>query len=277
MAHPTLGPVTDSHVHLLPGRLGDKVRAFFGEAGDALVYDIDHESVLGALAAEGVDEVWHLPYAHKPGVAEGLNEASQRTVAAAAPGPVRVVGGATVHPADRDPEGIVRGAVAELGLRVLKLHCSVGSFAADDPRLEPVWRAATELALPVVVHVGHAVNGETDADELAPIARVAAQHPAATIVIAHCGHPAVHAALDVVEAHPGVHADLTPVLTAAPVLPTERLAAVADKLLFGTDAPNTGVRAAAHLAAVAALPLPRERLSAIVGGTARRLVAAVRG
>ena len=75
MTRPTLGPVTDSHVHLLPGRLGEKVRAFFGEAGDSLVYDIDHDSVLGALAAEGVDEVWHLPYAHKAGIAEGLNEA----------------------------------------------------------------------------------------------------------------------------------------------------------------------------------------------------------
>lgn len=276
MTHPTLGAVTDSHVHLLPGRLGEKVRAFFSVVEDALVYDIDHDAVLGALAAEGVDEVWHLPYAHKAGVAQGLNEASQRT-AATAPGPVRVVGGATVHPDDDDPEGIVRRAVDELALRVLKLHCSVGSFPADDPRLDPVWQAATELSLPVVVHAGHAVNGETDARELEPIARVATRHPGATIVIAHCGHPAVHAALDLVEAHAGVHADLTPVITSAPVLPLERLDAVAHKLLFGTDAPNTGVPAGVHLEAVASLPLPAEQLSAIVGGTARRLVAAVRG
>ena len=79
--------VVDSHVHLLPGRLGEKVRAFF-DAGVSstftLAYPNNHPVVIDTLAREGVDAIWTLPYAHKPGVAEGLNSASAETVAASA-------------------------------------------------------------------------------------------------------------------------------------------------------------------------------------------------
>ena len=133
-------PVVDAHTHLLPGRLAEKVRAFFAPIAGQLVYPLDHGIVRERLAGEGIDEIWNLPYAHKPGVADGLNESSR--VIAAQPGPLTVVGGATVHPGDDRPADIVRRAVEELGLRVLKLHCSVGDFDADDPGLDDVWKLA---------------------------------------------------------------------------------------------------------------------------------------
>ena len=140
---------------------------------------------------------------------------------------MRIVAGATVHPADDDPVGIVRDAVERLGCRVLKLHCSVGDFPADDPRLEPVWAQVERMGMPVVVHVGHGVDGRTHAHEVGPIDVVARRHPAATIIIAHCANPAVDAALDLVERHTSVYADLTPVLTEPTRIPAGRVAAVA--------------------------------------------------
>ncbi len=134
--------IVDSHVHLLPGRLGDKVRAFF-DAGISsrvpLAYPHDHDSVVRTLADEGVDEIWTLPYAHKPQIASGLNIASAATVKQFADSPIRIIGGATVHPGDDNAAEIVRVAIDELGLRVLKLHCSVGSFSLDYQRLMPLF------------------------------------------------------------------------------------------------------------------------------------------
>jgi predicted TIM-barrel fold metal-dependent hydrolase len=263
-------PVVDAHTHLLPGRLAEKVRAFFGPIADHLVYPLDHGEVRQRLAAEGVDEIWTLPYAHKPGVAAGLNEST--AVIARQPGPLRVVGGATVHPGDDDAVEIVRRAVEDLGLRVLKLHCSVGDFDADDRRLDDVWCVAVELGLPVVVHVGHDPSGQTAAVELPALDTVARRHPDAVIIIAHCGFPAVDAALDLVERHPQVHADLTPVLVEAPTVGADRVRAVAGKLLFGSDAPNTGVRAGELLRRIRSLPVPAATIDDITGGTARRLL-----
>ena len=263
--------VVDTHTHLLPGRLAERVREHFGPSARLLVYPLDHGVVRETLASEGVDEIWNLPYAHKPGVAAGLNESSQQIANQA--GPLNVVGGMTVHPADQDPAGIVRHAIEGFGLRVLKLHCSVGAFDADDRRLDSVWRLVAETRTPVVVHAGHAANGTTGADELLPLATVAERFPDATIVIAHCGYPAVDAALDLLERHEHLYADLTPVVSMRPQPSPTRMVALSERLLFGSDTPNVAVHVAEHLAALRSLPLSPSQIALITGGNARRLLA----
>jgi uncharacterized protein len=274
--------LVDAHTHLLPPRLQAAIRGFFAARGfpsDGFAYPADPGAVCDRLAAEGITEAWSLPYARRPGSAAELNQAMARFAAAQRQGPVRVIGGGTVHPADDRPADVVRAAVEDLGLRVLKLHCSVGGFAADDRRLDPVWEYVSAVALPVVLHAGHAPDGHTEAAELAPVAEVARRHPAARIIIAHCGHAASDAALRLVAGHPQVHADLTPVLH-EPVRPDPaRLAALAGKLLFGSDAPNTGLTVSGLLAGLAEADggLPAAARAAITGGTARRLLSEVRG
>jgi predicted TIM-barrel fold metal-dependent hydrolase len=271
--------IVDAHVHLLPPRLGEAIRAFFAQNGlgaDTWRYPLDHGEVTRRLAAEGVTQAWSLPYARRPGTAAALNEASAAIAAALAAGPVEIVAGATVHPADDDPAGIVRAGVEGDGLRVLKLHCAVGDYRPDDPRLDPVWAYVSEIRLPVVVHAGHAVSGHTAAAEIAPLAVVAARWPDARVIVAHCGYGAVDATLDLVAAHPHVHADLTPVVHDPVALPGDRVAALAGRLLFGSDCPNTAVTVTQSLAALDQLGLGAEALTAIHQGNARRLQAGIR-
>jgi uncharacterized protein len=271
--------VVDAHVHLLPPRLQAAIRGFFDSHGidsGRFAYPADHGEVCERLAAEGVSEVWSLPYARRPGSAADLNQAMASLAAARHGGPVRVVGGCTVHPGDDQPLTVLRSAVEDMGLRVLKLHCSVGDFRPDDPRLDPVWGYAAEVALPVVLHAGHAADGQTDGAELEPVAAVARRHPGARVIIAHCGYPASEAALRLVTGHENVYADLTPVLY-QPVQPAAaRLTALAGKVLFGSDAPNTGLTVTQLLDGLAGPDLPDEVWAALTGGTARRLVGEVR-
>jgi predicted TIM-barrel fold metal-dependent hydrolase len=270
--------VVDSHVHLLPGRLGQKVRAFF-DAGVsstfALAYPNDHPVVIDTLAREGVDAIWTLPYAHKPGVAEGLNSASAETVAQFAQSPVRVIGGLTIHPADENPVEIVRHAVDVLGLRVLKLHCSVGNFAVDDVRLEPVFAFASKRHLPAVVHLGHNVNGRTDAEELPAIGEVADQFPGMPLILAHCGHHAAPEAIELMDSHPSLYADLTPVVTEHPTITAEHIERHSDRILFGSDCPNTTLSVTACIAWLTNMNVPHDVLEKVLGANALRLTAAV--
>jgi len=152
--------IVDAHVHLLPERLQRRIREFFALHMPAdLAYPTDHGAVLDSLARDGVDLVWSLPYAHRADVAAGMNEAMAGIVGSAVT--VKVVGGATIHPGDADPLTVLRRAVEDLGLQVLKLHCSVGDYSPDDPRLDPVWEYVSAIRLPVVVHAGHAVSGHS--------------------------------------------------------------------------------------------------------------------
>jgi predicted TIM-barrel fold metal-dependent hydrolase len=270
--------VVDSHVHLLPGRLGQKVRAFL-DAGVSstftLAYPNDHPVVIDTLAREGVDAIWTLPYAHKAGVAEGLNAASAETVTQFAHSPVRVVGGLTVHPEDESPVDIVRHAVEVHGLRVLKLHCSVGNFAVDDVRLQPVFAFASERHLPTVVHLGHNVNGRTDAEELPAIGEVAGQFPDMPLILAHCGHHAAPEAITLMDLHPSLHADLTPVVTEHPTITAEHIARHPDRILFGSDCPNTTLSVTACIAWLTNMNVPNDVLEKVLGANALRLTADV--
>jgi hypothetical protein len=271
--------VVDAHVHLLPARLQAAIRGFFDSYGidsGRFSYPADHGEVCARLAAEGVSEVWSLPYARRPGSAEDLNKAMASLAAARRGGPVAVIGGCTVHPGDDQPLTVLRSAVEDMGLRVLKLHCSVGDFSPDDPRLDPVWAYAAEVALPVVLHAGHAADGQTGGAELEPVAAVARRHPGARVIIAHCGYPASEAALRLVAGHENVYADLTPVLH-QPVRPAAaQLTALAGKVLFGSDAPNTGLTVTQLLDGLAGLDLPAQAWAALTGGAARRLISEVR-
>lgn len=263
--------IVDSHVHLLPGRLGAAVRRVFDELiPGVLIYPNDHEQVVAALAAAGITEVWNLPYAHKPGIGAGLNRSSAELVNAPPHPAVRIVGGATVHPGDDDPERVVGAAIDELGLKVLKLHCSVGDFDADHPRLEKMWGLVARRSVPVVVHAGHDVSGQTHDGELGPLGNVAERHPDATLIIAHSGHPATAEAIELIARLPNVHGDLTPVLTEQVDVADEHLEAHHDKFLLGTDAPNVGIPIETCLARLNSLS-PTAR-TAITGGNAHRLL-----
>jgi uncharacterized protein len=271
--------VVDAHVHLLPPRLQAAIRGFFDRHGvdsSRFAYPADHGEICDRLAAEGISEVWSLPYVRRPGSAADLNASMAGLAAARRGGPVRVIGGCTVHPGDDQPVTLLRSAVEDLGLRVLKLHCSVGDFSPDDPRLDPVWGYAAEIALPVVLHAGHAPDGHTGEAELAPVAEVARRHPGARVIIAHCGHTASEAALRLVAGHEHVYADLTPVIHHPVRVPAAQLSALAGKLLFGSDAPNTGLTVTQLLDGLDGGQLPERAWAALTGGTARRLVGDVR-
>ena len=271
--------IVDSHVHLLPGRIGEKVRAIF-ETGETagrftLAYPSAHDRVVAQLRAEGVGAVWSLPYAHKAGVAEGLNEASAATAARFTDDTFRVTGGATVHPDDADPAGIVHRAVGVHSLRVLKLHCSVGDFGIDDPRLTPALGAAEQHRMPTVVHLGHNPNGLTEGHELDGLRTVCARHPGLPVVLAHFGHHSAPEAVELFGEFTNFHADLTPVVTSAPNVTAGMLARWSDRILFGSDAPNTAVSVTDHLAWLGSFGLDDGMLTAITSGNARRLVDSV--
>jgi len=260
--------LVDAHVHLLPDRLAAAIRSFLerGLPGYVL-YPHQLDTARAALDAAGVTRCWSLPYAHKPGMARDLN----RWMAETFTGDPLVVGGATLHPGD-DVAAEVAEALDVLGLRLVKLHCSVGAFAADDERLDPLWRRVSDTGHPVVVHAGHALNGQTTAAELEPLERVARRWPEARIVLAHCGAPATGAALDLLRRAPALCADLTPVGPALAAVSRDQVAGLEHRLLFGSDAPNTGVAVEEAVAHVRGLGLDVAAEAAILGGNAERLL-----
>jgi predicted TIM-barrel fold metal-dependent hydrolase len=265
--------ITDSHVHLLPERLAAKIRRFFEDRGaPRMPYPFAPFACREAIVAAGIGRCWNLPYAHRAGVAGSLNRWMAETFA----NDPLVVPGATLHPGD-DVRAVAHEATEVLDLRVFKLHCSVGAFTADDPRLDPLWIRASDAGHPVVVHAGHAHEGTATAEEVRAVGRVASRFPKARIIVAHFGAPAVAETLELLRTHENLFADLCPVVADAVHPARDAIAGFERRILFGSDVPSVAVKIEDSVAAVRAWRLDPGDEQAILGGTADRLLDAVSG
>jgi predicted TIM-barrel fold metal-dependent hydrolase len=262
-------PIVDAHTHLFPERLAAAIRGFFVQylSKDAFQYSYVWKDARAILEAAGVSRCWTLPYVRQPNGARALNRWMAETFAADS----FVEPGATVHPGD-DVRSVVDEALDSLGLRVFKLHCSVGDYSLTDERLHPLWRRLSENGTPVVVHLGHSAAGNTEAGELAELEAVAQRWPEARIILAHCAAPAVSEALALLRRHPNLHADLTPVVFhLAPIQPGS-LDGLETRILFGSDVPNVVVRVEDAVQAIRGLGLTAQHEALVLGGNAIRLV-----
>lgn len=258
----------DSHVHAFPDRLALAVRERLNLGGR-----LEGSPLLPALAdsvsAAGFDGAWVLPYAHRPGVAESVNEWSAAEVSKFE----GLVPGATFHPGDDDLPRLVDRALFELRLRVVKLHCSVGQFSPSDSRLAPLWEAAAAVGAPVVVHAGQVGPGETAATEVDDLVPVLEHYPAVRLVLAHTGHPATARALELMGSYENLYGDLTPVWDRPVAVTAGDIRRYPDRFLFGSDAPNSPVPIEAQAGRLEALGLDASELALVMGGNAERLLA----
>ncbi len=257
----------DAHVHAFPDRLAAAVRERLNGSG-ALSASPLLPAVAASVREQGFEAAWLLPYAHRAGIAESVNEWSARE-AQAFPW---LLAGATFHPADADVARLAERALVDLRLRVVKLHCSVGQFSPNDGRLEPLWEVASALAVPVVIHAGQAGPGETTAGELAELEPILSRHPELRVVLAHAGHPACGAAVELMLRHEHLYADLTPVWDRPAAVSLDDLLRLRGRFVFGSDAPNNPVPAAEQRKRLERMELPVEVLAAILSDTADALI-----
>jgi uncharacterized protein len=258
--------IVDVHVHFLPDRMLRKVWAYFDEAERhygapwPVHYRTPEPERVATLRKLGVRTFAPLAYPHKPGMARWLTEWITE-FAARTPGAVPT---ATMFPEPDVAEYL--GSAVEAGARVVKVHVQVGGFDPRDPLLRPAWGLLAEAGVPAVVHCGNGPipGAHTGLDVFGD---VLAEHPRLPVVLAHAGMPDFDGALELVHRYPQVRLDTTMVGTPfserfAPLPPDwpSRLAAVPDRIVFGSDFPNIPYGYAEQIHAVAAWAAADERL-----------------
>ena len=237
--------LVDVHVHFMPDNVMKKVWSYFDSAGPLtgrpwpIRYRWSDEQRLAHLRAMGVRAFPSLVYAHKPGMAQWLNEWAANFAGAHDD---------VVHTATFFPEPGVTSYVEDAirsGARVFKVHIQVGGYDPRDPVLDPVWGLLADAGVPAVVH---AASGPTPGAFTGPqpFGAVLERHPALTAVIAHMGMPEYDAFLGYAERYQNVHLDTTmcfvdfsgPQSLELGRRLAPRLAALRPKVLFGADFPN---------------------------------------
>jgi len=263
--------LADIHVHFLPPRLRRKVWAYFDQAGPLIGrawpirYRWSDEERVAHLRAMGVRMFSALAYAHRPAMAEDLNDWTLG-FARETPG---CLPSATFYP-EPGVAGYVGRAIDD-GAAIFKIHLQVGGFPPDDPQLDPVWGLLAEAGIPVVAHAGHApVAAPHTGPE--PFAALLARFPALTAVIAHMGAPDYEKFLALAEQYDRVSLDTTMAFTGffediAPfpraLLPRVRDLGLAGRVLLGSDFPSIPYPYLEQLSALAGLGLGDDWLRAV--------------
>lgn len=110
---------------------------------------------------------------------------------------------------DAATEARVQALRASGQLTLLGLRRPTVDMALDDPRMEPLWRLAARVDLPVGLHLGRQDASQAGADaELEALQRVLAQHPQLRLDLVHGAQPLSEALLAVLDAHPQVYLDV---------------------------------------------------------------------
>lgn len=235
--------LADIHVHFLPEPMLRKVWAYFDAVQTPggrwpITYRLPEEERLQILRSLGLRAIPSLTYPHKPGMATWLNQ----WCAEFADRVPDAVHSATLYPEPGVADYVARAL--ESGARVFKLHVQVGAYSPTDPLLDDAWRLLSDSGVPVVIHAGSG----PEPGPYTGVERVRAvlqRWPELTLVVAHAGLPEYDAFADLAEQFARVHLDTTMVGTdftesAWPMPPgyVERLAALQDKVVLGTDFPN---------------------------------------
>jgi hypothetical protein len=136
-------------------------------------------------------------------------------------------------------------------LRVIaELAPQYDGIAPDDPKMEPYWRLAEELDLPVGIHIGPGPPGVIYLGASGYRARlhspltleeVLVTHPKLRVYVMHAGFPMLDDMLAVLYAHPQVHVDTGVIVYTQPRPAFYRyLQAIVDagfsnRVMFGSD------------------------------------------
>jgi predicted TIM-barrel fold metal-dependent hydrolase len=224
-------PAIDVHTHLFPERLMAAVRRALGEMyGWSFAMTADPDDFASFVREHGTERFCILPYAHKPGMARSVNEWVAET-AARLPGAIAF---ACVHPDDDDKERILADAFAG-GARGVKLHYQVQNVAPDDERMFPVYEWMIAHDHPFLVHAGRGPtdNGVVGAERFRALMR---RYPAMRVCVAHMGAPERAAFVEMLGEYPAMYLDTSGL--GGSTLEGLGIEKHADRILFGTDAPN---------------------------------------
>lgn len=172
---------------------------------------------VGHLDEAGIEHAVALPIDCT--TAHGVKVVSNEDIAWLMEQTPRVIGFASVDPGQPDAADRLTRDVREYGLSGLKLDPALQRFAIDDSeRAFPVYAAAAELGIPVLIHCGLSWSpaGRSSLAQPLLLEPVLEAFPDLRIVVAHMGWPWVNEAVMLALKHRNLYLDTSVLFSGTP-------------------------------------------------------------
>jgi len=143
--------IVDFHTHLFPDKLIDAIWGkFLNDYNWDVIYRLYHRECIDFLKRHHVSHIVYSNYAHKKGVAEGLNRWN-RSVLDEFP---HLYCFAAIHPDDENCMEIAKNIISHPKVLGFKLQHLVQHFYPYDERLFPIYDLVMEKDKRILFHVG---------------------------------------------------------------------------------------------------------------------------
>jgi predicted TIM-barrel fold metal-dependent hydrolase len=231
-------PIVDVHVHLFPDRLFEAIwRQFVANYGWSVLHRLYWRESVAYLRERGVGPIVYSNYAHRPGIAKGLNDWNL-SVLEETPD---LYCFAAFHPGDADALAMAASLLEYPQILGFKLQLLVQRFPPHDERLFPLYELVMAKGKRLLLHTGTGPVGNEFVG-IAPFRKLLARYPGLPATIAHMGALEYAAFGELLADHPGILLDTAfaflPGLGFMCDLDAEFLEKHRERILYGSDFPN---------------------------------------
>lgn len=168
----------------------------------------------------------------------------------------------------------VHKKVEDEGFRGVKLYPTYQHYYLNEPRIYPLYQAAQDLGIPVLIHTGSSVFKGSRLKYGDPLALddVAIDFPALNLVMAHSGRGFWYdQAFSLSKLHSNLYMEISGLPPTKLMTYFPELARNTDKVIFGSDWPGLpSIRR--NIEAITHLPISAEGAEKILGGNAAKLL-----
>jgi uncharacterized protein len=244
----------DIHIHIQPlEMLNPETRKAFGahhaDFGEIQEIVADPAKFLKYLDRVGVEKAALINYV-SPDVMGFTAEVNDWVARYARHAPDRLIPCGSVHPRFCDDCAAEVDRIADLGIRMLKVHpphqlIYPNAYRDDLPQQAQIYERAQALGLPVMFHTGTSIFPRARNKFAQPIFidDVLVDFPKLKIILAHGGRPLwMDEAFFLLRRSRNVFLDISSIPPQSLLEYFPRLEQIADQVLFGSDWPGPGVK-----------------------------------
>jgi predicted TIM-barrel fold metal-dependent hydrolase len=232
--------IIDFHVHLFPDRMFDAVWKYFSSGYQwDVIYKMYYRDCIKYLRERGVEKIVYSNYAHREGIAEGLNDWNMQ-ILDEDPG---LYCFAAYHPGDPESLSMAEKILEHPRVLGFKLQLLVQRFYPHDKRLYPMYDLVEERGKRILFHVGTGPVGNEFVG-LAEFKKFLKLYPTLSANVAHMGAYEYDGFMKLVDDHPGLYLDTAFAFfrefqgKGGFNLGREALERHKDRIVYGSDFPN---------------------------------------
>ncbi len=232
----------DAHVHVFPEKIFSSIWNWFDTHAWKIRYRLSTQKIFKHLFDRGISHIIALQYAHKPGIAQMLNQYMCEQINAF---PGKISGMATVFPGEPDADVILKTAFKD-GLSGVKLHAHVQCFDMNANYMDPIYQACSNENRPMIMHVG--TEPRSDQYKCDPykicsaekLEQVICNFPDLKVCVPHLGFGEIKEYRELIERYDNLWTDTAMVICDYfPIAETIDLSKYRmDRIMYGSDFPN---------------------------------------